>query len=157
MTRTQTVELAPASDHELGLARDSGKALAGFVSGDTTFHLSLTRPTGERLEATIPAFALKILAQILSDVSQGKPAVLLPRHAELTTHQAAAILHVSRPFLIKLLDQGAIPHRKVGRNRRVRYDDLRAYLDREKEDRRKVLEELVAHDQEIGLYDLEAR
>ena len=105
----------------------------------------------------MPAFALKLLAQVLSDMAQGKSVTLMPDQAELTTHQAADMLHVSRPFLIKLLDQGAIAHRKVGRHRRIRYEDLRAYLDREKAARRETLAELAAHDQEIGLYDLETK
>jgi excisionase family DNA binding protein len=61
------------------------------------------------------------------------------------------VLHVSRPFLIKLLDEGKLPYRKVGTHRRIRYDDLRAYMERENAARRDILRELAAHDQEIGL------
>jgi excisionase family DNA binding protein len=157
MTQTQTIELVPATDQEARLADEVGQTLARFASGDAPLQLTLTRANGERLEASVPVVALQALAQILGQMRQGKPVTLLPHRAELTTHQAAALLHVSRPFLIKLLDQGAIPHRKVGRNRRVRYEDLRAYLDREKEDRRKTLVELAAYDQELGLDDLAAR
>lgn len=80
---------------------------------------------------------------------------LIPSQAELTTSQAAELLHVSRPFLIKMLEQGLIPYRTVGTKRRIRYEDVRAYIEREKAARRETLKELAAYDQEIGLYDLE--
>lgn len=154
MTLTQPIEIAPRNDQEAALAKTLGQDIAGFVNGDATLNIAITRSSGERLEGAIPTFALRLLAQILSDMSQGKPVTLIPNHAELTTHQAAAILHVSRPFVIKLLDQGAIPHRKVGRHRRVRYDDLRAYIDKETEARKKVLQELIAYDEELGISDV---
>ena len=142
MTLTQRTDTLTASERE---AKISGQAIAGFAQGDDSLTLTLTRTNGERLEATVPIFALKILAKALSDNET----------AELTTHQAAAMLHVSRPYLIKLLDEGKLPHRKVGKHRRIRSEDVRAYLDRENEARRQTLAELAAYDQELGLYDTE--
>lgn len=154
MTLTQPIELIPRSDQEAALANTLSSEIKGFLNGDATLKISLTRSSGERLEGTIPTFAMQLLAQILSDMSQGKPVTLIPNHAELTTHQVAAILHVSRPFVIKLLDQGAIPYRKVGTHRRVRYDDLKAYIAKEQEARAETLKELIAYDEELGISDL---
>jgi len=154
MTLTRSLELAPLSNQEVVLARDSGDAIAGFVDGDTALQITISRSNGEKMEATVPAFALRILAQTLSDIAQGKPVTLFPPQAELTTHQAAGMLRVSRPYLIKLLDEKRIPHRKIGAHRRIRYDDLRVYLDRENAARRETLAELAAYDQELGLDDL---
>jgi excisionase family DNA binding protein len=154
MAQTLPIELVPHSDQEAALAKTLGQDIAGFVNGDATLGIAITRANGERLEGTIPTFALRLLAQILSDMHQGKPVTLVPNHAELTTQQVAAMLHVSRPYVIKLLDQGAIPHRTVGRHRRVRYDDLKAYIDRQAEARKATLRELIAYDEELGISDV---
>jgi excisionase family DNA binding protein len=154
MALASSIELVPRSDQEAALAKSLGQDIAGFVNGDTTLGIIITRTSGERLEGTIPTFALRLLAKILSDMHQGKPVTLVPNHAELTTQQVAAMLHVSRPYVIKLLDQGAIPHRTVGRHRRVRYDDLKAYIDRQAEARKATLRELIAYDDELGISDV---
>ena len=75
-----------------------------------------------------------------------------PEGAELTTVQAADVLNVSRPFLIKLLDQKAIPHRKVGKHRRIRMEDVMAYKDAIDREREQVLDQLTreAQAQDMG-------
>ncbi|HXR65046.1 MAG TPA: helix-turn-helix domain-containing protein, partial [Ktedonobacteraceae bacterium] len=71
----------------------------------------------------------------------------------LTTQEAADILHVSRPYLIKLLEEGEMPFTKVGLHRRIRFKDLRDYQKRRKEERRAALREMAHISQELGLYD----
>ena len=76
---------------------------------------------------------------------------MTPLHTELTTRQAADLLQVSRTHLVQLLEDGRIPHRKVGAHRRVRARDLLDYR-RETEFRRhEALDELTAIDQKLGL------
>lgn len=73
---------------------------------------------------------------------------IIPQNAELTTVQAADILNVSRPFLIKLLDKGTIPHRKVGKHRRILIEDVINYKQKIDSEREAILDELVADAQE---------
>jgi excisionase family DNA binding protein len=148
--RTEPVTL---SEQETQLARQSGRAIAGFVSGDPFLRLTLTRGDGESVQAEVPTVALRLLAYVLEEMARGNPVTLIPRHAELTTHQAADLLRVSRPYLIKLLDGGQIPHRKVGAHRRVRYEDLIAYQEREKAARHRALDEMTVEAQRLGLYE----
>ena len=72
---------------------------------------------------------------------------------QLTTQQAADILNVSRLFLVKLLDEGAIPYIKVGFHRRIRFKDLIIYRERRKVMRRQGLKELTQFLQEEGFYE----
>lgn len=74
------------------------------------------------------------------------------KNEELTTQQAADFLHVSRPYFVKLLDQGKIPHRKVGVRRRVRLEDVLRYMDETGDAASKALDEMVAENQKLGLY-----
>ena len=72
----------------------------------------------ERREAVLPAAAARLLADMLTELARGNAVSLVPLNAELTTQQAANVLGVSRPYLIELLDQGAMAYRRVGNRRR---------------------------------------
>lgn len=81
----------------------------------------------ENLEAVVPMSAFKLFLRLLREMAQGNAVTVIPYHSELTTQQAAEILNVSRPYVIKLLEQGELSYRKVNRHRRIRFDDLMAY------------------------------
>ena len=95
--------------------------------------------------------AFKLLLEILAQMANGKSVTVVPVQAEFTTQQAADLLNVSRPFLIELLEAGALPHRKVGSHRRVRFDDLRRYKQSDDSKRQTVLDQLAAQAQELGM------
>lgn len=94
--------------------------------------------------------ALDILAELLV---QGDDVALVPMHKDLTTHEAAAILNVSRPFLVKLLDENVIPSTKVGTHRRVRLSDVLAYRQQRSEKNKHLLDEMLLYAQEHGGYE----
>jgi excisionase family DNA binding protein len=93
----------------------------------------------------------KILAKTLSYIAKGKSVVVTPEPTEFSSQQAADFLKVSRPFLVKLLEKDEIPFRKVGKHRRVRFEDLLSYKQRIDEKRLKVLEKLAEQAQELNL------
>jgi excisionase family DNA binding protein len=84
-------------------------------------------------------------------MARGNAVTLIPVNAELTTQQAADILNVSRPFLIKLIEDGQIPYRKVGTHRRIRFEDLMVYKRDIDNKRRDVLADLVSEAQELNM------
>lgn len=105
---------------------------------------------GEKIVELSPAVT-KLLAQTFGYISQGKGVIISAEPTELTIQQAADFLKVSRPFLIKLLENNEIPFRKVGKHRRVRFDDLTVYKYRIDQKRQKVLDKLAAQAQELDL------
>lgn len=141
--------IAP-TEEEKALARDSSRQLASEIKAGRGFRLQVENGKLGRPMA-IPAAAAKLLLDILTEMSKGNAITLIPVHAELTTVQAAEVLNVSRPHLIKLLDRGDLPHHKVGTHRRVRFLDLMAYKKKQDEARRQALTELTALDQEYGI------
>lgn len=102
-------------------------------------------------ELVLPKAAALLLTHLLTEMSQGNAITLIPLHAELSTKQAADYLNVSRPFLVKLLEDGKIPFRKVGSHRRVLFTDLKAYKERFEVERQKVMDELAAQAEELDL------
>jgi excisionase family DNA binding protein len=100
---------------------------------------------------TLPSAATRLLHHLLTEMSLGNAVTLIPIHAELTTQEAADHLGVSRPFLISLLKSGKIQFRLVGTHRRIKFSDLEAYRRANEEARVKVMEELAAQAQELGM------
>jgi len=101
----------------------------------------------------IPLIALKLLADVLKEISKGRPVSIVPFAAEMTTQAAADLLGCSRPHLVKLLDSKEMPSTKVGRHRRVKYEDVINYKKNQREKRIRLLTEVMRADEEDGLYD----
>ena len=131
-------------------AQEAARALARFVAEAPKAQLSIEDPS-RRIHAVLPGAAVQLLQAILREMSQGHAMTLIPVHAELTTQQAADLLNVSRPYLVSLLESGAIPHRKVGTRRRVLFEHLMNYKKIEDAKRLESLNELTRQAQELGL------
>ncbi|MFC0864082.1 helix-turn-helix domain-containing protein [Sphaerimonospora cavernae] len=99
----------------------------------------------------LPREAVSLLAFILAQAAEGRGVTVIPSHAELTTQEAADMLNVSRPYLIKLLETGEIPFRLVGRHRRITYEALQEYKRRDDAERRAAADRLAALGQELGI------
>lgn len=102
----------------------------------------------------IPLSALKLLAQILKETGKGRPVTIVPIAAEVTTQAAAEILGCSRPHLVKLLENGKIKFTKVGRHRRIKYEDIIAYRKQMKTEQERLITQIMDEDEKDGLYDL---
>jgi len=133
------------------LAQESSRKLAKVLgSKKKKLQLRIQADSGPEEKVAVPLAALRVLANVLTEMAQGNAVTLIPVHAELTTQQAADLLNVSRPYLVELIDKGQIPHRKVGTHRRILFQHLMAYKRKTDAARLKALEELSALDQELG-------
>ncbi len=124
-----------------------GLELLNNTNEDITFKLENDKTL------ILPASVVALLQRILKEMSQGNAVSVVSLEAELTTQQAADLLNVSRPFVVKLLDDGVLPHRMVGSHRRVQLKEVLEYKQRTMEQRREALRELTQLSQEMGLYD----
>ena len=136
------------TETEARLAGVSSRLLATCIGHGDSARL---RVIDGNQEIEVPVSALKMLVGILAEMAQGNAVSIVPIHAELTTQEAADFLNVSRPFLIGLLEGGALPFRKVGTHRRVLFKDLMAYRAASQLDRKAALDELTKQAQELGM------
>ena len=143
----------PPTERESIIARTSKQLLSRYAREDQPLTLRvIDADHDEPLE--LPAGAVTLLLDILGAMASGQGVTLIPEDAELTSVQAADILHVSRPFLIKLLEAGQIPYRRVGKHRRIRMEDVMNYKQAIDQEREAVLDRLVADAQEQDMgYD----
>jgi excisionase family DNA binding protein len=145
-------ETVTPTEAEVRLARESLELLTRLLDSNPADPRFGLHQDGDAMEPIgLPFSAIRLLKDILSEMAKGHGVALLPLHAELTTQQAADMLNVSRPFVIRLLEEAKLPFRLVGKHRRVRLDDVIAYKRRDDQERLKVLEELVAQSQELNM------
>jgi excisionase family DNA binding protein len=101
--------------------------------------------TKEKLQ--IPSRALELLNEILKAMSQGKPISIVPVATEVTTQKAAEILGCSRPHLVKLLENGELDFIKVGRHRRIKFEDVVNYKQKMKAEQKSRLIQMMNSDE----------
>ena len=133
-------------------AMKSYNALAATLEGLKTENPEIEiEETAEKIK--IPLKALKLLVKILQATSEGKPISVVPIATEMTTQAAAEMLGCSRPHVVKLLETGKIPFTKVGRNRRIKFEDISNYKKDAKLKQEQLLIEMMKGDEALGLYD----
>jgi excisionase family DNA binding protein len=111
----------------------------------------LVAPNGETIE--LPQSVFTVLRQVIYHMMRGNAVFIIPEHQELTTQEAADFLNVSRPYLIKLLNEDKIPYTTVGTHRRIRLSDLLSYKKLRDAERERGLNEIARISQEFGVYD----
>jgi excisionase family DNA binding protein len=146
----ESTDPVAATEAEMPLARESSRRLARYTKQSTP--LSVTPEGGKASDAVVlPASAVKLLVRLLSEMAAGNAVTLIPVHAELTTQQAADLLGVSRPFVIKQIEDGKLPHRRIGTHRRVMFKDLMDFKRRIDADRSNAIDQLAAEAQKLNL------
>ncbi len=137
---------------EMALAKLSSQELAAVIESQGESQLlSVIDSRGQTHEVTLPVSALKLMVEVLTQLGQGNSVNITPIQAKLTTQEAANLLNMSRPTLIKLLDSGALPFNRTGNRRKVPFAAVLEYKQNLQEQRLSALDELSALDQELGL------
>lgn len=140
------------SQEEAALAKLSSRELAAYVeTGASSQKVAISCKDGQLHQVEVPVSALRLLVDILTELGDGNTVKLIPVHAEMTTQEAADILNMSRPTLIKILDEGDIPYHRSGNRRKVKYKDVMAYKHEVDTKRLNALNELSELDQSLGL------
>lgn len=125
------------------LARDltaAGRARARLIGPDGS-------------EIALPEELYSVLRDVVEALSQGLAISIAPHNTLLTTQEAADLLGISRPTLVRLLTEGEIPYSMRGRHRRVLLSDLLDYKKRSHRERERILDAMVSEGEESGLYD----
>lgn len=139
------------SAQELEMARVAQRCIMEALDRSKAVSIMLTSDGEGQPSVAVPPAALKLIGQLLGAMSEGRPVVLMPGKQELTTVEAANYLNVSRPFVIKEIEAGRLPHRMVGRHRRIAFEDLVAYERKMREKQRAALERMAENERELGL------
>ncbi len=151
ITADPTDPIAP-SPADTTFARESARLLApSLATANGTVRLRVEEPNAPNEPVVIPTVAFELLLKILNEMADGNTVRVIPGHTELTTGDIAELLKVSRPYVIKLLDEGQIPSHRVGTHRRARLKDVLDYREEHYKARKAILDRMAAMDQELGL------
>lgn len=134
--------LPSADDRQI--ANQLRSILAAQKDGETTLYVK--ESGGDKREITLTPTMSDVLLDLLRLVGAGSAVTLVPIQELLTTQQAADLLNVSRPYLIRLLEQDAMPHTFVGRHRRIKAEDVFAYKNTRDAARSRALDDLLSSD-----------
>ena len=144
-------EPALPDPQDMELATESSRKLAALLAqkkGDEPVAIHIA--DGEQI--VLPFGAIKLLIELLSQMASGNAVTLIPIHKSLTTQEAADLLNISRPFLVKLLEQGHIPFEKVGSHRRIKAEDLLKYRAEMQKNKNAALDEITKQAQDLNMY-----
>ena len=149
--RVLEVAPPPLNSEDKEMVRAAQRCIMASLDHSRAASITVTTDTGETPTVGVPPTALKLIGQLLGAMSEGRTVMLVPAEQEFTTVEAANFLNVSRPFVIKEIESGRLPHRKVGSHRRVAFDDLIAYAQKMREQQAGALERMADNARELGL------
>ena len=146
-----TVAAEPRQHHGIKILGHQRRQVGHDRSPDSARSSLVSEDPDGATQIVVPSVAFRFFVDVLAELANGNAVTVAAVHAELTTQQAADLLNVSRPYLVKLLDERAIPYRRVGNRRKVLLVDLVEYKRRDEAMRREIADELTREAQEIAL------
>lgn len=143
------------SKEEIELAKAAQRSLVSALDHSRAVNIAIIEDGIEKLDDSpilkLPPKVLRLFADLLGSLAQGKAVSVIPKELDITTQEAAMFLNVSRPYFVRLLEEGKIPFHKVGTHRRVRFEDVVQYREARRKRSQEALQELTDQAQELGL------
>ncbi len=136
---------------EADMAKVAQRCIMESLDRSKAATMTLESADGSQPPVHLPPQALRFIAQVLGALSERRPVVLMPSKQEMSTVEAANFLNVSRPFVIKEIEAGRLPHRMVGTHRRVAFEDLQSYSAKMRAGQQATLQRMADDAREMGL------
>jgi len=154
-THDLDLEMSLETREEVELARTAQRCIMSALDHSHAVSIALLEDGVERIEGLpllkLPPKVLQLIANMLGSLAQGKAVALIPKELDVTTQQAAQFLNVSRPHLIRLLEQGEIAHHMVGSHRRIQLADVLDYKEKRAQKSKEKLTALLEQAQELDM------
>jgi excisionase family DNA binding protein len=141
----------PLTEEEKEMVRAAERLIMTSLDHSRAATITIQSNDGSCPSVAVPPQILKVLGQALGKMARREPIVLMHEKQEFTTVEAANYLNVSRPFVIKEIESGNLPHRMVGTHRRILFEDLARYAARIQAKRNEALDKMAANARELGL------
>jgi excisionase family DNA binding protein len=140
---------------EVELAKAAQRSIVSALDNSNAVNIAIVEDGAETLDNSpllrLPPKVLRLIADLLGSLAEGKAVSVVPKDLDVTTQEAAMFLNVSRPYLIRLLEEGKIRFHKVGSHRRIRFDDIVHYKEERTRKSNDALQALADQAQEIGM------
>ena len=152
MSTTAQFKITLPAAGEMKAAVQGQRTLAAYLATQfETQHIQIFDDRQQAHQVELPTSALRLLVDILAELANGNAVKVVPVHTELTTQEAADLLNVSRPHLVKLLEAGVLPFHRTGKHRRVKFVDLVQYKEARERASEQAMAELAQQSQELGM------
>ena len=152
MTTIASTKMTLPAEREVQAAMQGQHALAAYLATSfETQHIQIFDEWNQAHQVELPTSALRLLVDILAELADGNAVKVVPIHSELTTQEAADMINISHPHLVKLLEDGVLPFHRTGKHRRVRFADLMQYKDARERANEETMTELARQAQESGM------
>lgn len=149
--RVPAPNTAPMTEREQEMARVAQRCIMESLDRSKAAEIVLMSDDGELPPVSLPPNSLRLIAQVLGALSEGKTVTVVPAERELSTLEAAHLLNVSRPFLIKQMEAKKLPYKLVGSHRRVTFEDLMVYRQQMKAGQMDALQRLADDAADLNL------
>ena len=136
-------------------AKVAQRCIMAALDHSNALRIAVLDESGQRSDdmpaIAVPPRVLRLFADLLGRMSLRQPVALVPYKYELSTQEAAALMNVSRPFVVKELEAGRIPFRRVGTHRRILFEDLMTYQEQSRQTREQALADLAREAQVLNM------